>query len=148
MANERFRSSKKVLSDNGLIINGFVKPGGSGALNRLDKFEHLARKYYRYGYSVGSSNQYKMSRYAIGNSFETHKNKLNDCIKNKSLLVFYGHTFDGNEVGEDALRNIIEYVRDNEGIEIVTTKYLYDNFATTTLDNRLNALENKLGTIG
>ena len=148
VANERFRTSKKVLSDNGLIINGFVKPGGNGALNRLDKFEHLARKYYRYGYSVGPSNQFKLSRYAIGNDFSIHQNKLINCINNKSLLVFYGHTFDSNEVGESTLRSIIEFVRDNEGIEIVTTKYLYDNFKSTPIENRLIALEEVLGTIG
>lgn len=146
VANERFRTSKKVLSDNGLIINGFVKPGGNGALNRLDKFEHLARKYYRYGYNVGPSNQFKMSRYAIGNDFSIHQNKLKNCIDKKSLLVFYGHSFDSEEVGESALRSIIEFVRDNEGIEIVTTKYLYDNFKSTNIENRLNALEEALGT--
>ena len=146
VANERFRTSKKVLSDNGLIINGFVKPGGNGALNRLDKFEHLARKYYRYGYSVGSSNQFKMTRYAIGTDFSIHQNKLMNCKNDKSLLVFYGHTFDSEEVGESTLRNIIEFVRDNEGIEIVTTKYLYDNFKSTTVENRLIALEEALGT--
>ena len=144
VANERFRTSKKILSDNGLIINGFVKPGGNGALNRLDKFEHLARKYYRYGYSVGPSNQFKMSRYAIGNEFSVHQNKLQNCIDNKSLLVFYGHTFDSDEVGENTLRSIIEYVRDHEGIEIVTTKYLYDHFKSTTVENRLMTLEEAL----
>ena len=147
VANERFRTSKKVLSDNGLIINGFVKPGGNGALDRLDKFEHLARKYYRYGYSVGASNQFKMSRYAIGNDFSIHQKKLQNCIDKKSLLVFYGHSFDSDEVSESTLRSIIEFVRDNEGIEIVTTKYLYDNFKSTPIENRLIALEEVLRTI-
>lgn len=142
-ANERFRTSKKILTEKGLNINGFVKPGGAGALARLDKFEHLVRKYYRYGYSAGYSNAYSAGRYAMTGTLENLISKVDSAIKNKSKVIFYSHSFDADEVTEANLRGLLQYINDHGGVEVVTTKYLYDNFASNTLENRILALENK-----
>lgn len=142
-ANERFRTSKKILTENGLIINGFVKPGGTGALSRLDKFEHLVRKYYRYGYSSGYSTAYSTGRYAMTGTLENLTSKVDNAIANKSKIIFYSHSFDNDEVTESNLRGLLQYIKDNDGVEVVTTKYLYDNFASNTLENRILALESK-----
>ena len=142
-ANERFRTSKKILSEKGLNINGFVKPGGTGSLARLDKFEHLVRKYYRYGYSAGYSNAYSAGRNAMTGTLENLTSKVDSAIKNKSKVIFYSHSFDADEVTEANLRGLLQYINDHDGVEVVTTKYLYDNFASNTLENRILALENK-----
>lgn len=142
-ANERFRTSKKILSEKGLNINGFVKPGGTGSLARLDKFEHLVRKYYRYGYSAGYSNAYSSGRYSMTGTLENLTSKVDSAIKNKSKVIFYSHSFDADEVTEANLRGLLQYINDRDGVEVVTTKYLYDNFASNTLENRILALENK-----
>ena len=142
-ANERLRTSKKILTEKGLVINGFVKPGGTGALGRLDKFEHLMRKYYRYGYSAGYSIAYSSGRYDLRGSFENLKVKVDNAIKSKSKITFYSHSFDNDEVTEATLRALLTYIKNTPGVELVTTKYLYDNFATNTVEKRLLALENK-----
>lgn len=141
-ANERFRTSKKILTEQGLVVNGFVKPGGTGALSRLDKFEHLVRKYYRYGYSSGYSTAYSTGRYSMTGTLENLTSRVDSAIKNKSKVTFYTHSFDNDEVTEANLRGLLQYINDHEGVEVVTTKHLYDNFAGTTLENRLLALEN------
>ena len=142
-ANQRLRDSKKILSEMGLVINGFVKPGGTGALARLDKFEHLVRKYYRYGYSSGYSTAYSSGRYDMS-SLDAMMNRVNAAINSKNKITFYSHSFDGDEVTESNLRSLLEYIRDTDGVEVVTTKYLYDNFSSTKLENRILELEKKL----
>ena len=141
-ANQRLRDSKKILSEKGLVINGFVKPGGTGALARLDKFEHLVRKYYRYGYSSGYSTAYSSGRYDMS-SLDAMMNRVNAAINSKNKITFYSHSFDNNEVTESNLRSLLEYIRDTDGVEVVTTKYLYDNFSSTKLENRILELEKK-----
>lgn len=141
-ANKRLRNSKKILADNGLIVNGFVKPGGTGALATLGKFEHLVKKYYRYGYSAGNSEPYSKGRYTLNDTLDVLKSKVDFAKNYKARIIFYGHALD-DDIDKDKLKALLQYINDNDGVEIVTTKYLYDTFATTTLENRILALENK-----
>jgi peptidoglycan/xylan/chitin deacetylase (PgdA/CDA1 family) len=139
VANYRLRESKRLLAEVGLTINGFVKPGGSGALPTLGKFEHLVRKYYRYGYSSGDTAAYSMQRAFLGDSLEVLKSHIDKSITNKTSIAFYGHSF-ARDVNETTLRGLIEYINANTGIQLVTTKYLYDTFGTTVLEKLISGL--------
>ncbi|WP_461216309.1 BppU family phage baseplate upper protein [Lactococcus cremoris] len=140
-AENRLATSKIVLQNAGLMINGFVKPGGPGSLGFLTMFEDIIRKYYRYGYSCSeNANQYKEWRWGMGTSIATLKAQIDSAVKNKTLLTLYSHSL--TEVPEATVRELIEYIQaKGSGAAITTFGNLYNTFGTTELERRIAALE-------
>lgn len=136
----KLRNSKKILTEAGFSINGFVKPGGTGALATLAKFEHIVKKYYRYGFSSGSNIPYSTGRGSLNATLDSLKVSVNAAKVNKTRIVFTAHSLD-SDINEATLRGILDYINTTTGVTVTTEKYLYDNFGTTKLEKRLTALE-------
>ena len=137
---KKLRDSKLELEKNGIIVNGFIMPGGSGMLQRLDKFMDIM--YYYYDYSDMGSNTdiaYNKERIYLNTPQNT---LLNTIIKpvctGGGFMTFMAHTLDGTEgiINEQKLRETIEFIQNNGG-KIVTYKYVFDNFRSSKLENLL-----------
>jgi peptidoglycan/xylan/chitin deacetylase (PgdA/CDA1 family) len=134
------RDSKKILVGEGYTVNGFTKVGGTGALDNLGKFEDIVKKYYRYGYSAGSHEPYVQSRNWLSDTLANLQSKVNTAIANKQHIVFYGHSLTV-DITETTLRSFLSFLVNANNCEVVTKKTVYDQFATTTLEKRISALE-------
>lgn len=137
----KLRSSKEVLESKGFDVNGFIVPGGTGMLNRLDKFMDIM--YYYYDYSdMGSSIDvaYNKERVYLNLPQFTFLNSyIKPVCDNGGFMTIMAHTIDGTEgiIDETKLRETIEFIKANNG-EIVTYKFVYDNFRSSKLENLLN----------
>lgn len=129
-------TSKEELAKCGFNVNGWVRPGGSGALENLNGFQHLVENNYLYASGVESNvslmhfggNRIALSSYTSSSEFQT---RIQTAIANKEFVIFYGHTLDGTEenLTETLLRECLQYLKNNASrLEVVTLKNYYDKF--------------------
>lgn len=136
-AERRFRQSKLDLVNLGFDINGFVKPTGNGSLPNLSIFEHILKKYYRYGILCGNNAPFNITRVSLNNTLETLKNKIEESIIAESSIVF--ECSDVNSLNRQAVEGLIQHILIKKEINITTLRDLYNNYRSTTLANKIAA---------
>lgn len=135
----KFKTSKKILKDNGFIIKGWVTP--STWLN--NKYFNSLKKYYSYGlghldtnntnviHTVKSKDIRQLDRWSLqSNTVEKTKAKIDECISQNAFLCFYAHTFPSSDnFTESNLREILNYLKEKVdlGEIIVDTPYVAIN---------------------
>ncbi len=123
-ASYELEQSQRKLQLYGLSANGFVTP--MSTLN--DKYADILERTYNYAFTVyggtlPASNighmdithdPYKLARVSLSrNSVEKIKATIDNCIRERGLLVFYDHRTGapGENVSEEKLRQILDYVK-------------------------------------
>lgn len=134
-AEKRLRLSKLQLVEAGFDINGFVKPMGQGSLANLSQFEHLVKKYYRYGVLSGNSTPFNITRVPLKDTIDNLKNKIEETIVNETFIVFY--CTDMNSVDPNVLNSLLQHILIKKEIKVTTLKGMYDNYRSTTLANKI-----------
>lgn len=136
-AEKRLRLSKLDLMNAGFDINGFVKPMGEGSLSNLEQFEHLVKRYYRYGILSGKSEPFNITRVALKDSLSNLKNKIEETIMNETFIVFYCSSLDTIDVS--VLNSLIQHILIKKEVKVTTLNNLYNNYRSTTLANKIAA---------
>ena len=147
VAEHRFRTSKKVLRENGLKVNGFVSPRGAF----LDNYLEILMKYYRYAYRGSATiNPYVCTRINIKQkSLSDLKVDIDNCAKNKSLLILMCHNVvDANGEGYgiypngftlDDFKAVMDYLKwgdddkktvQRTDLEVTTMRDVYNQYAS------------------
>lgn len=148
---EKFRTTKQKLTSAGFEIRGIIADGGVGSIDgntgtseQAKKLQSWAAQYFEYSDLYGYSPNYFRPRKYLNNGVEAVINQISEAVANKDWFVFYGHTFDGTEdnVNYENMRAILQYCIDN-GIAVVPYHFIYDNFSSTKIENRLSALDGK-----
>lgn len=123
--------SKEHLTKHGFIIRGFIRPGGTGAIDwRNRNLQRFTQMFYDYSDLCGDTKQYYNSRTGLGyTSIETAKTYVDDAIQNHKWYTFMSHTLDGTEsqLTEEWFREFLTYAT-QQGIKFKTYSYMYDNF--------------------
>lgn len=134
--------SKKVLTSAGYEINGIITIGGGATAPDYGKCVKIMRPYYRYSDYYGHKTgviQYDHERLGCyGLTLDKLKEKVNECVTNKSWLVLFWHNT--NEITLDNMSALIDYIN-TVNAEIITYKDLHDRFGSSKLEQRLKALE-------
>lgn len=134
--------SKKVLTQAGYEINGIITIGGGATAPSYAKCVKLMRPYYRYSDYYGHKTgviQYDHERLGCyGLTLDNLKEKVNECVANKSWLVLFWHNT--NEITLDNMSALIDYIN-TVNAEIITYKDLHDKFGSSKLEQRIKALE-------
>lgn len=134
--------SKKVLTQAGYEINGIITIGGGATAPNYAKCVKLMRPYYRYSDYYGHKTgviQYDHERLGCyGLTLDNLKEKVNECVANKSWLVLFWHNT--NEITLDNMSALIDYIS-TVNAEIITYKDLHDKFGLSKLEQRIKALE-------
>ena len=128
---------KEELSECGFNVDGWVRPGGSGALENLNGFQSLVEDNYLYAFDVdgssplmkfGGSHRMSLPNYTNSSEFIT---RMETAITHKEFISYYAHTLDGTDgnLTEAMLRECLQYLKDNKNrIEVITPKDYYDKF--------------------
>ena len=123
-ADYEVRGSAEGFARYGLSVNGFVTP--DARLN--DKYLQLVKTHYDYavtrhigflegdmvGHLKKSDDPYKLYRWSlVWNSLDNIKKAIDNCIKERGLLLFYDHRTGAGSghVDEAKLRQILDYVK-------------------------------------
>ncbi len=119
--------SYTALTKAGFVVNGIIEAGSGGGENKVDYnlVEAASQKYYKYSDSYGTSPQYKFERTWMS-KLGTVKGAVNKAQRNKSWLVLSAHSL--KDLSASELENLIEYITKEKGMQIVTVKYMYENF--------------------
>ena len=140
------REVKKVLTQNGFEVRGLIRADSTP--NGTNKGEKYCRLYFDYSDGVGYSTQYNIRRWFLMGTTELSGMKayIDQC---RTKAGFYPIAFHGNRDDEpmatpEHMREVINYIKSlGDDVAIITYREFYDRFATTELENRLKALENK-----
>lgn len=149
---EFFRDGKKIMEDAiETKIYGIIEAGGSG-YSTFDKNEgqKFCLAYYEFSDDYGTTPQYKLSRTRILRSnydsdeaqINAYKSVVDDAITNHKWVRFYCHSTD--ETSISVLTSVFNYIADkveNGDCAWTTWKNMYDTFRSSTLENRIKALE-------
>lgn len=135
---EKLKSSKNELKKIGLKVNGFISPRGTF----MDDYLDLVMKYYRYAYRGSATREpYVLNRINIKQkSLEVLKTDIDNCAKNKSLLILMCHkVVDSNGEGMGIYSNgfsmndftaIMDYLKLKESeLDVTTIREVYNQFA-------------------
>lgn len=149
MLKEIFFNEKYQLVQNGFTVNGIIANGGSGEVYAnedatIGKVENFwCQKYYNYSDRYGLQKNYQKTRHYWGVPLERNLQALENIKNNKGWLPFMCHTLDneGGYSNETTLRTLLEYCRDNN-INVVTYNYIFENYTSSALEKRIQALEN------
>lgn len=125
-----FSKSYRVLTDLGFNVNGIIETGNGGGENSAPKelIETVTKKYYKYSNGYGVSPQFKESRIWLSSGFKVVKEKINSAAENNEWLILSAHDFD--EMGKSALEALLQYIAENDKLEVVTWNYMYRTFGT------------------
>lgn len=140
----QFKCTKNILVDAGFDVNGIILAGGTDYTTAdFAECVKYMRPYYRYSDLYGTGTgvvQYYHPRLHVSDYTLAQMESLVDtAITNKTWLVLFAHSF--SEITSNDLNSLIAYIKTLSGVEIVTYKYLHDNFGTTALEKRIYALE-------
>nr|DAF64101.1 MAG TPA: hypothetical protein [Siphoviridae sp. ctTIi48] len=132
--------TKKTLEENGFDVNGIITAGGADFQTQdFAKATKLARIYYQYADLTASNDktnrQFYNSRKFTDNGLDDVKAYIDGVVANGSgwiNLASHG-TNNVNTSSVEVFREILEYAKD-KGVEIVTWKYLFDNFGKVKND--------------
>ena len=122
VAETKLQTSIKTLKSKGYDITGWVTPSTSLLPSQLP----LVKKYYQYGFGWVNNTTvtyiHTMSNSEIGQlerwSLQSHtltetKAKIDECIANNGLLIFYGHSYPSTEdyMTEENMIEILDYIK-------------------------------------
>lgn len=147
---KKFITAKQTLKEAGFNVRGIITDGGTGSIDgntgtteQARKLQSWAAQYFEYSDLYGYSPNFYRPRKYLNNGADKVKEQISDAIKSKNWVTFYAHTFDGTErnVNVENMRKILQYCKDN-GVKVVPYGYIFDNFSSTKIENRLTALEN------
>lgn len=128
---------KEELSKCGFNVNGWVRPGGNGALANLNGFQYLVENNYLYAFDVddssllmkfGGTNRLSLPNYTNSSEFIA---RMESAITHKNFVSYYAHSIDGTDgnLTETILRECLQYLKNNKDrIEVITPKDYYDKF--------------------
>ena len=118
--------SKEILKREGLTHNIIVQPYGENT----DSVRRISRNYYKAnigtkeGINTTPLDTFRMYRITLGESlyttFEQYKEKLDEAIANNGWIIFKSHSQypSFNENQQQLIRQIIDYARQNNMIEV------------------------------
>jgi hypothetical protein len=144
---EYFVTNKRLLESQGYEINGIIRANNSAY--KSEKGEKWCKKYYSYSDLMGTSPQYQIERYGIGNwgsNIDNVKSYIDWKCATPGIYPIMVH---GNPTSEplstpENLDVIIKYILAKGDVaEISTYKNVYDKFGSTKLVQRILALESK-----
>lgn len=132
--------TKKTLEENGFDVNGIITAGGADYQTQdFAKATELARIYYQYADLTASNDkinsQFYNPRKFTDNGLDDVKAHIDGVVANGSgwiNLASHG-TNNANTSSVEVFREILEYAK-GKGAEIVTWKYLFDNFGKVKND--------------
>ena len=141
---EKYVKPKKVMRERGINSRGTILADKS--TSQTQKGEYYSRLYYDYSDKCGRSNQYKigrtlMSKYASLAAFMT---KLDADLTTNGVYAYGFHGAGQNEaeswITVENLTSIIDYIIAAGGV-VTTYGYLFDNFGSSVLAEKVKALE-------
>lgn len=132
--------TKKTLEENGFDVNGIITAGGDNFQTQdFAKATEIARIYYQYADLTASNDktnrQFYNPRKFTDNGLDDVKAYIDGVVANGSgwiNLASHG-TNNVNTSSAEVFREILEYAK-GKGAEIVTWKYLFDNFGKVKND--------------
>lgn len=132
--------TKEILEENGFDVNGIITAGGADYQTQdFAKATEIARIYYQYADLTASNDktnrQFYNPRKFTDNGLDDVKAYIDGVVANGSgwiNLASHG-TNNVNTSSAEVFREILEYAK-GEGVEIVTWKYLFDNFGKVKND--------------
>ena len=130
MVEEEFSKAYNTLTKLGFNVNGILEAGGGGSENTApkDKIELITKKYYKYSDDYGVSPQYKKSRTWLSQGLSAIKRAVDKTATNKSWTILSAHDF--GEMPKAQLENLLQYISENDNLEVVTWNYMYRTFGT------------------
>lgn len=136
---DEFRISKKIFSENGQLVDGFVYPHNRYNTNVIRQM----RKYYNYAFTGSGDNRPTIRhgyihRTALGSfadpvragypedtlSYEYYKARVDKAIENNDWLIFTIHTAHEeylSPIQQQYLRDIIDYIK-SKNVEIISPR--------------------------
>ncbi len=128
-----FGESFKLLRSYGFDVNGIICAGNGGeeATADYDFIEGVTRKYYKYSDLYGVSPQYQNVRKNMTTARRTIR-VIETAQQNKDWIILFAHDF--NEISKDDLEEVLKFISENDDVEAVTWKHIYDNFGVYTGD--------------
>ena len=127
---DKLKTTYDVLTENGLNVNGYILAGGTnqGDFNRKEVETMLRKIGFSYSDLYGISPNYYHPRSSMSADKDASiYNKIEQAAANNTWQSFYAHDLK-TERTEAQLRELIEYIQANPDVEIVTYKYIYQNF--------------------
>lgn len=145
----QFVTNKKELEAYGFVIRGIIEAGSGGGEVTFDtkKAEMYLRLLYNYsdmyGRGLNLPNFYNPRTY-IDRNKETNHTYVDDCVKNKTILIFVTHSITDtgtsiSNTSEDVLRDLMEYVKTKD-VHLLTFGGVYDKFRSSNLENIIKTL--------
>ena len=166
IVNSYFELTKKGLNIDGIITTGGTDDNGNDwHTGDFNKCVELMRPYYKYSDLYGCNTgvtQYFHQRKFITTDDAVNKGFIDSAIsQGNQWLSLASHGVNDN-VTVELLTSLLDYIATKDNVEIVTFRYLHNKFGTTklekdgtkdtelvdarggetTLNNRLNAIEN------
>lgn len=129
----KLKLSKETLENNGFTINGFVTPS---TWLRADAIESVG-KYYSFGlghldgnptgkkyHTSSSSDIRQLDRVSLqSESPDLIMSYIDQCIANKGIMIFYGHSYPSNDyMTEENMNRYLTYLKeksDNKEISVL-----------------------------
>lgn len=127
---DKLKTTYDVLTSYGLNVNGYILAGGTnqGDIDRKEIETMLRKIGFSYSDLYGISPNYYHPRSSMATSNDsTIKKNITTAGNSKTWLSFYAHDLN-TERTADELRELIEYIQADPNVEIVTYKYIYQNF--------------------
>ena len=126
-----FGESFRVLRSYGLDVNGIICAGNGGGEASADYnlIEGVTRKYYKYSDLYGVSPQYQNKRKAMTTGRGTIR-YIEEAQENNDWVILFAHDF--NDISKKHLEQVLQYISENDDVEAVTWKYIYENFGVYT----------------
>lgn len=142
-----FIDSKMDLAAAGFFPRGIICAGGPGGIERSEEIDRWLIGNYEYA-NMGTLPQYAWERLSTEIGMEKLKNAISKAKEDHSWVALMCHGFDYYKKGEalsspGELRSILDYCR-QEGVQVVTCGYIFDHFSSSVMEERLNALEEKM----
>lgn len=148
--NNVYIGAKKTLEEAGFKINGIITAGGTNyQTQNFDKDVELARNNYFYadltGYNNHNIEQYWNRRNFLDDGVSAIETLIDNYVNNTGTqpyskwLNFASHGTSDTSLQD--IETIIDYCLSNN-IQIVTWNYLYNNFKSSQLEERIKNLEN------
>ena len=145
----QFVTNKKELEAYGFVIRGIIEAGSGGGEDTFDtkKAEMYLRLLYnysdKYGEGLNLPNFYNPRTY-INRNKETNHTYVDNCVKNKTILIFVTHSITDTgtstlSTSEDVLRDLMEYVKTKD-VHLLTFGGVYDKFRSSNLENIIKTL--------
>ena len=146
-------TGKEELNNYGLNVYGLKKPGNS----IYTGYEQMIKDNYLYGTNLfgneatygNDCDPYSINVIYLGSQTEQQlKTLMDNAIKNKKWVLFYGHTIDGSEDGvtEDKLRYVCNYAV-NHGLKGITLRDFYYKFGSYNFNARDKFLNNTIDSL-